>query len=154
MKIFKASENIYRGPRPKSFFDLKPYGIKYVFNLQSGAYEKFTDSDYEFEDARDFGMREFMFQMGDIIPASALILRKIIAELVYFSKDVGSKALDGNCYIHCLHGKDRTGMVVAAYRILEQGWSYKRAFREMDEYGFHNFPYFWWKRQLKKLDRP
>lgn len=40
-------------------------------------------------------------------------------------------------YIHCLHGEDRTGLVVALYRILVQGWTVKRAKQEMYDNGFH-----------------
>lgn len=42
-------------------------------------------------------------------------------------------------FVHCLHGADRTGMVVAAYRVVVQGWPKEEALREMTlgEYGFH-----------------
>lgn len=41
--------------------------------------------------------------------------------------------------VHCWHGSDRTGAVVAAYRILKQGWSKEQAISEMVNggYGFH-----------------
>lgn len=41
--------------------------------------------------------------------------------------------------VHCKHGADRTGMMLAIYRIVEQGWSKDEAIREMTEggYGFH-----------------
>lgn len=41
--------------------------------------------------------------------------------------------------IHCRHGSDRTGVVCAMYRMVEQGWSREDALREMREggYGFH-----------------
>lgn len=41
--------------------------------------------------------------------------------------------------VHCQHGADRTGMMLAIYRIVEQGWSKDDAIREMTEggYGFH-----------------
>jgi protein tyrosine/serine phosphatase len=41
--------------------------------------------------------------------------------------------------IHCMHGADRTGMMVAMYRMVEQGWSREAAVDEMMNggYGFH-----------------
>ena len=41
--------------------------------------------------------------------------------------------------VHCKHGADRTGTMVAAYRIVVQGWSKNAALAEMksDEYGHH-----------------
>ena len=45
--------------------------------------------------------------------------------------------------IHCLHGSDRTGTVVAAYRIVFQGWTPEQAVTEMEHprYGMHKFFY-------------
>ena len=55
--------------------------------------------------------------------------------------------------IHCQHGADRTGIVCAMFRMVEQGWSREEAIREMREggYGFHSA----WKnivRYLEKVD--
>ena len=39
-------------------------------------------------------------------------------------------------FVHCQHGADRTGMMVAAYRIIEQGWNVADAARETHNFGF------------------
>lgn len=41
--------------------------------------------------------------------------------------------------VHCKHGSDRTGMMIAIYRIAYQGWSKQQAIDEMIHggYGFH-----------------
>jgi len=41
--------------------------------------------------------------------------------------------------VHCQHGSDRTGTMVALYRIAVQGWSKEAAVTEMTQggYGFH-----------------
>jgi len=43
--------------------------------------------------------------------------------------------------VHCAQGSDRTGMMVAIYRIVVQGWSKDDALKEMIQggYGFHTF---------------
>jgi len=39
--------------------------------------------------------------------------------------------------VHCQHGADRTGAMVAAYRIFAQGWETERAIEELPRFGFH-----------------
>ncbi len=39
-------------------------------------------------------------------------------------------------FIHCRHGKDRTGAMTALYRVQSCGWSNEEAVREMKEHGF------------------
>jgi len=50
---------------------------------------------------------------------------------------VGAKRLINGkiSYVHCLHGKDRTGMFVGRYRT-EDGWSAKKAVEEAVKFGF------------------
>ena len=42
-------------------------------------------------------------------------------------------------FAHCQHGADRTGTMVATYRIVVQGWTREEAIREMRQgpFGFH-----------------
>ncbi len=42
-------------------------------------------------------------------------------------------------FVHCAHGKDRTGTMCALYRMEVQGWSAEDAFAEMQRLGFHDF---------------
>ncbi|MCG3180128.1 MAG: hypothetical protein BIFFINMI_02483 [Phycisphaerae bacterium] len=42
---------------------------------------------------------------------------------------------EGACLVHCQHGRSRTGLVVAAYRVVVQGWDSKRAIAEMRDRG-------------------
>lgn len=39
-------------------------------------------------------------------------------------------------FVHCRLGDDRTGMMIAAYRMAEQGWTAQQAMREMKTLGF------------------
>lgn len=39
--------------------------------------------------------------------------------------------------VHCLHGQDRTGLIVAMFRVLKQGWPIEQARGEMLAMGFH-----------------
>jgi protein tyrosine/serine phosphatase len=42
----------------------------------------------------------------------------------------------GKTLVHCQHGKDRTGGIVAVWRVLYQGWTKEAAIREMKEGGY------------------
>ncbi|MCX6117587.1 MAG: dual specificity protein phosphatase family protein [Proteobacteria bacterium] len=53
-------------------------------------------------------------------------------------------------YLHCQHGKDRTGIVVAAYRIIYEGVEVDDAIKEMYRFGHSPFLAFW-DRLLFKL---
>jgi protein tyrosine/serine phosphatase len=41
-------------------------------------------------------------------------------------------------FVHCRQGRDRTGVVVAVYRMEIDGWSREEAEEEMQAYGFHD----------------
>jgi protein tyrosine/serine phosphatase len=43
----------------------------------------------------------------------------------------------GPVLVHCRHGADRTGVVIAMYRILYQGWTKQQAIDEMENGGFN-----------------
>src|ERR1700733_852533 len=45
-------------------------------------------------------------------------------------------------FVHCRLGDDRTGMMVAAYRIAEEGWTADEAMKEMKSFGFTRVHHF------------
>jgi protein tyrosine/serine phosphatase len=54
-------------------------------------------------------------------------------------------------HVHCQHGADRTGTMVAVYRVYVEGWTLDEALLELPRFGFHSI----WrnmKRYLRKLD--
>jgi protein tyrosine/serine phosphatase len=63
----------------------------------------------------------------------------------------------GPILVHCNHGADRTGLILALYRTLYDGWSKDAAVGEMlrGEFGFHaiwgNIPEFIEKVQVDRL---
>ena len=41
-------------------------------------------------------------------------------------------------FMHCKHGKDRTGMMAGLFRIERQGWTNREAIDEMQDFGYHD----------------
>lgn len=41
-------------------------------------------------------------------------------------------------YIHCTHGRDRTGVEIGLYRVWTDGWTAHKAYKEMKALGFRN----------------
>jgi protein tyrosine/serine phosphatase len=71
------------------------------------------------------------------VPMNALHITNehIIAALTLIRAHQG----EGPILVHCQHGADRTGVVMAMYRIIYQGWSKEQAIDEMKNggYNFH-----------------
>lgn len=57
----------------------------------------------------------------------------------------------GAVLVHCYHGADRTGIVIAMYRIIQQNWTIEQAKQEMQEggFGYHSI----WKNLDKLLNQ-
>jgi protein tyrosine/serine phosphatase len=72
------------------------------------------------------------------VPMNAMHItnEEIIAALTLIRAHQG----EGPILVHCQHGADRTGVVIAMYRIIYQGWSKQQAIDEMKNggYNFHS----------------
>ena len=53
--------------------------------------------------------------------------------------------------VHCLHGSDRTGLMVASYRVVVQDWQKTDAIAEMTQGGFGYHPY--WRNLIDVLEQ-
>lgn len=53
-------------------------------------------------------------------------------------------------FVHCHAGKDRTGLIMAAYRVKYEGWDPKEAIREMLAYGYDQTRFYPLKNSLRK----
>jgi protein-tyrosine phosphatase len=121
---YKVSDDLYRGARPtaEGFKELKKLGVKTIVNLQS------------FHSDRD--------NIGDTNLAYEHIYMKAWnaedEEIVRWLQIITNKDRTP-VFVHCKHGADRTGTMVAIYRIAIQGWSKEDALKEMKDgpFGHH-----------------
>jgi uncharacterized protein (TIGR01244 family) len=119
--FFKVDDGLYRGAQPTEagFRRLKELGIKTVVNLRAGNPET-----------------EICEQCGlDYVDLPARAWSMGDTEVETFLKIVNDPERQP-VFVHCRRGADRTGMIVAAYRIAKLGWDTEEAAREMAAGGF------------------
>ncbi len=120
---YRVSDELYRCEQPEAsdIAGLRAMGIRSLLNLRQ-----------HHKDARAFeqaGFRLFRERME----ADELTVDDLVAALRQF------RAAPKPVLVHCWHGSDRTGSVVAAYRIVFQGWTPAAALDELRHggYGYH-----------------
>jgi tyrosine-protein phosphatase SIW14 len=126
----KVDDHVYRGAQPTNngFKDLAERGIKTVVDLRDIGEHSQAD---EQKAVTDLGMRYVSIPMqGMSTPKD-----KQIAAGLALLNDV----TNGPVFVHCKRGADRTGTMIAVYRILHDGWDSKRALSEAKSYGMSVF---------------
>ena len=134
----KVSDFLYRSAQPTSegMKNLKEFGIKTIVNLRTFHSDR--------DEIGTLNLNYYHIYMKTWHPE--------FEDAVKFLKIVTDKT-NVPSLVHCLHGSDRTGTMVAVYRIVVQNWSKQCAVQEMvhGNYGFHaiwiDLPYW-----LKYLD--
>lgn len=121
----QVNERLYRGAQPRTggFHKLAALGIKAVINLRA-ADER---SRAEEEEARAAGLRYFNAPMeGYVRPTDAQV--EHILSLINAPENQP-------VFVHCKRGADRTGTIIAVYRISHDGWTSESAKAEAKRYG-------------------
>jgi len=121
----EVNENVLRGgmPSDEALRELKALGVDTILDLR----EEGSGRQREKQAVERLGMRYEHVPLArlaapkqaDIAQALALLLRAPTAKI----------------YVHCWRGKDRTGTVIACYRIQHDGWDNERALEEAKSYG-------------------
>lgn len=140
MKVrIKVNDSIIGGSQPESIDHVRwlisALGIRTIINLQTGASETETKWCYR------TGMGLIDLSLNGILPPSR--------DTVEFAIEVlGNKTL-APIFLHCRHGRERTGFVIAAYRMLIDKWPFDRAYKEWLQLGC-KWPQKWlWKNALR-----
>jgi protein tyrosine/serine phosphatase len=122
--VGRVTPDIFRGSQPaKSGYDtLKKMGIRTVINLRTSMSEK--------KQVEAAGMRSIEIPLGTFNNGEREKVDRVMALLA----DPANRPV----FVHCRQGRDRTGIVVAAYRMKIQGWPLAAAEAEMDSFEFND----------------
>lgn len=135
---YRVSPELYRSGQPdkEGFRTIERAGIKSVLNLR----EYHTDDD----EAAGTGLKLLHYPV-----AAGSVTEQDIVNILNLLRTAPKPVL-----VHCWHGSDRTGITVAAYRIVEQGVSVEDAEKEFidDRFGHHEFWYGNLRRLLHRID--
>jgi tyrosine-protein phosphatase SIW14 len=125
----QVDEHVYRGGQPTSegFLYLSKIGVKTVVDLR----EADGRSKAEERAVTAAGMRYVNVPMTGLTPPSEAQISRILAML----EDQSS----GPVFVHCLHGADRTGAVIASYHIDHHGWDNTRALQDAESHSMSPF---------------
>lgn len=107
----------------------KAYGIRAVIDLTGNSPED-EDQQHEMTLARKLGFEHRRFPLRGDGTGDIASYANAVEAIVKYEK-AGVPVL-----VHCSAGAQRTGGVVASYRLLIQGWTPEEALREMQDYTF------------------
>ncbi len=118
--FFRVDDHVYRGAQPtnQGFQYLAQIGIKTVLDLREDDYRASAERHV----VTNLGMQYVNVPMTGLTPPTEAQISKILALL--------EDSSTGGVFVHCKRGADRTGAVIAAYRIDHDHWNNARAFKE------------------------
>jgi tyrosine-protein phosphatase SIW14 len=126
----KVDDHVYRGAQPtdSGFRDLAQLGIKTIVDLRDiGEHSQANEEKI----VTGLGMRYVSIPMHGLSTPKG---DKVAAVQALFNDTTS-----GPVFVHCKRGADRTGMVVAVYRISHDQWDNKKALTEAKSYGMSFF---------------
>ena len=121
----QVNERLFRSgqPRDGSLTRLRELGIDTIINLR-GASKRTRAEEAE---ARSLGFNYFNVGLPNWGRPQDARVERILALI--------AAPENGRVLVHCRSGVDRTGMIVAIYRMTHDGWNSQEALAEADRYG-------------------
>lgn len=118
----EVSDDLWRGAQPTAagFAELKRRGAKTIVDLRA------EHSDRQLLAGTGLQYVEIPCLAWDPEEKNVLQFLKVVTD-----------PRNQPVFVHCQAGADRTGMMVAAYRMTRQGWTSKEALAELPEFHFH-----------------
>jgi tyrosine-protein phosphatase SIW14 len=125
-RLSQIDEGLFRGglPTEKGMKKLKELGIKTIVNIESNQ----RRIEQERAWAKKFKIDFISIPMDWQTTPSDEMVNEVLTHMLNLKKHP--------VYLHCRHGKDRTGLLAGLYRVEVQGWEPEKAYREMLEIGF------------------
>ncbi len=135
----RVNDGLYRGGQPKSggYGILTAQGIRSIVCLRGN----YTGIENEKKWAADNGVAFFH------IPLS--VYKEPTQEQALFFLETVLNRRNLPVFVHCANGRDRTGEMIAFYRVVADGWTIKNAYKEARAFGF--FPYRGEEAEMKRF---
>jgi len=126
----RVNDDLYRGAQPNNYGikSLKRLGIKTIVNLRM-ANDVWLAEEAE---ARAAGITYTNVPMNGLSRPTNEQVTKVLSIIATFPSPV---------FIHCQHGCDRTGTIIACYRIKHDKWSSASALWEAEQYGMSRWEF-------------
>ena len=120
----KVNDHLYRGGEPTAVGvgELGAMGVKTIVDLRQAGEGTAAEKDV----ADKLKIKYINVPLGELSAPSKADMQHILSLL-----QDGSTTF----FVHCRRGKDRTGTVIACYRIQHDGWDNERALEEAKEHG-------------------
>jgi tyrosine-protein phosphatase SIW14 len=128
-RFLQVNDHIYRGAQPSSqgIHTLARRGVRAIVDLRGYG----DGADREKKEAESLGIKFYSVPMPPLNAPSEAAISKVLGLL--------DDSQNWPVFIHCEHGKDRTGTVVACYRMRHDHWPNRRAFMEAEDHGLSRF---------------
>jgi len=125
----QVNERIFRGGQPseKGWQSLSKLGVKTVIDLRRENEDGEHSTRAEKQAVEAAGMRYVHVPMKGVVAPTDAQISQVLA--LFKSPEL--------VFVHCKKGMDRTGTVVACYRIANDGWKNQKALAEAKSYGLH-----------------
>jgi len=135
----QVTERLYRGGQPseEGFRALKALGVEIVISLRHGEKQIATER----ASVEALGLRYVSIPWSTRDEPSNMQ----VAELLELLHDNPDKRI----FVHCSAARDRTGVMIAAFRIARQEWTPTQALNEMKHFGFRDDLQHFWHYHLK-----
>lgn len=121
----KVNDHIYRGAQPSDggFAELAKLGIKTIIDLR----ESGGRSETEKKLVEAAGMHYVSFPLAGYAAPPMEVVSKVLA--------LFDDSAAGPVFVHCRRGADRTGTMLAVYRIVHDHWENAKALAEAKLFG-------------------
>jgi protein tyrosine/serine phosphatase len=142
----RVNDRLYRGAQPKKdgLKRLASLGVKSILNLRGEDENTLAEQ----REAKELGLNYYALPMGGLSrPSDEQIARAL---------SIINNPENGVVFVHCKHGADRTGVVIACFRMLQESRTAEQAKVEAEKHGM-SWVQFGMKRYIsdyhKKLSR-
>lgn len=121
----KVNERLYRGAQPQKggLKKLAAMGVNTIVNLRGEDRNTLAEQ----QEAKELGLNYYALPMGGLSRPTDKQVEQALAII--------NNPENGVVFVHCKHGADRTGVIIACYRMTRENHSAEQAKEEAEKFG-------------------